>query len=49
MRRKPHNWPLVAVAFLGSACAFAAGGWVATKWVSPCVCIYAATKSGFVQ
>jgi hypothetical protein len=45
MRRKTHNWPLVAVAFLGFACAFAVGGWVATKWVSPCVCIVGQYKA----
>ena len=49
MRRKPRNWPLVAVVALSTFASFAVGGWVATKWVSPCVCIYAAAKTGMVQ
>lgn len=49
MRRKPRDWPTIFVALLGAFCAFAVGGWVATKWVSPCVCIYAAAKTGMVQ
>jgi hypothetical protein len=49
MRRKVSHWPMVGVVSLAVFCAFAVGGWVATKWVSPCLCIYAAAKTGMVQ
>lgn len=38
---KSRNWLAIATAFLGVGCAFATGAYVATKWVSPCVCVYA--------
>lgn len=41
MKRQPRNWLAIAVALLGSFAAFATGLFVATKFVSPCVCIYA--------
>ena len=41
MKQQPRNWLAIAVVFLGAFCAFATGAYVATKFVSPCVCIYA--------
>lgn len=45
MKRQPRNWPLVAVLALSLFCAFAVGGWIATKWVSPCVCLVGQVKT----
>lgn len=44
MRRQPSNWTTIAVTLLGAFCAFATGAFIATKFVSPCVCIYAEAK-----
>ena len=41
MKRQPRNWLAIATVLLGVFCAFAVGLFVATKFVSPCVCIYA--------
>ena len=40
MRRRPRNWTAIAVTLLGAFASFAVGAFVATKWVSPCVCVY---------
>lgn len=39
-KRQPKNWPLITVVMLGVFCSFAVGAFVATKFVSPCVCVY---------
>lgn len=39
MKRQPRNWYGIAVVLLGVSAAFAVGAYVATKFVSPCVCV----------
>lgn len=41
MRKQSKDRIGQAIAILGLLIAFTAGGWVGTRWVSPCVCIYA--------
>ena len=38
-KRQPKNWPLITVVLLAVSAAFAVGAYVATKFVSPCVCV----------
>jgi hypothetical protein len=41
MRKKlaPRDWLSYAALSLAIFAAFASGGWIATKYVSPCVCL----------
>ena len=39
--KRQRNWLAIATVVLAVFCAFATGGWIATKFVSPCVCVYA--------
>ena len=39
MKRR-RDWLAIATVALGMAAAFGTGGWIATKWVSPCVCVH---------
>ena len=41
MKRKPWNWAASAIVVLSVFASFAVGAYLATKFVSPCVCIYA--------
>ncbi len=41
MKRQPSNWPAIAIVVLSVFCSFAVGAFLATKWVSPCVCVIA--------
>lgn len=47
MKQQPRNWLAIAVAVLSVFCAFATGAYIATKFVSPCVCVH--VQGGSIQ
>ena len=42
---EPRNWTVILAVVLAVFCAFATGAYIATKFVSPCVCIYAQART----
>ena len=45
MKRPPRNWLALAVVVLSVSAAFFAGAYIATKFVSPCVCVFAQART----